>query len=59
MQMNVKGNTLVIELDVSDKAVKAAKLSGSGKSKVVATTGGFLAVPGKDGLKIALNLISK
>ena len=59
MEMTVKGNTLVIELDISDKAIKAASMSSSGKSKVVATSGGFLAVPGKNGLKIALNLIVK
>lgn len=54
MEYAIKGNELIIKIDVSDKAVNAAKDSKSGKSKVVATTNGFVSV---GGFRLSLNLI--
>lgn len=41
MTIELKGDQLVITVDVSDKALKAAPKSKSGKTRVVATTRGF------------------
>jgi len=47
----VEGKTLVIRVDLTSKGAP----SKSGKSIVVATTGGFLDLG--DGLKLGLNLV--
>ena len=49
--MNVKGNKLTIEVDLS----KEFGESSSGKSIVVATTAGNVAVPGREDVKIGIN----
>jgi hypothetical protein len=56
MQVKVQGDKLIIEIDVSPAALKAAPLSKTGKSRLVASTGGFVAVEGKGNLKLGLNL---
>lgn len=54
----IKGDKLIIEVDVSAKAFKAAKPSGSGKTRMVCSTGGFSRVDGSvNGLRISLNVI--
>jgi len=52
VQMTIKGNklTIVVELD------KDYGLSSSGKSQIIASTQGNKSVPGKDGIKIGLNV---
>lgn len=57
LKMEVKGNKLVIEVDVSDDALKNAPMSKTGKSRMVATTGGFNAV--NDKVRVSLNVITK
>jgi hypothetical protein len=52
IQMEVQGNTLVIRVDLS----KAYGLSGSGKSVIIASTGGNVSVPSRDEVKIGLNV---
>jgi len=52
IQIEVQGNTLVIRVDLS----KAYGLSGSGKSVIIASTGGNVAVPNRDEVKIGLNV---
>jgi len=52
IQMEVQGNALVIRVDLS----KAYGLSGSGKSVIIASTGGNVTVPGRDEVKIGLNV---
>lgn len=52
IRMEVQDNTLVITVDLS----KAYGLSGSGKSVIVASTGGNVAVPGRDEVKLGLNV---
>ena len=52
MEMKVTGNILTISVDLS----KSIGASASGKSELIASTGGNAAIPGKPDLKIGLNL---
>lgn len=42
----VDGGFLLLRIPVSDAALKAAKVSSTGKSRLVGSTGGFSPVPG-------------
>ena len=54
--MNVKGNKLTIEVDLSKEFGKSA----SGKTTIIATTGGNQPVPGTDtGAIVGLNIYKK
>lgn len=55
INMEVKGDKLTIVVDLS----KSHGNSKSGKSVVIATTGGNADVPGKSGIKIGLNIYRK
>ena len=55
VEMSVKGNVLTITVDLS----KNQGLSSSGKSNVIATTEGNISVPGKEEVKIGLNIYKK
>ncbi len=48
----IKGDTLVLTIDISKAARDAAKDSKSGKSKILATTSGFT---GFGDVKVSLN----
>lgn len=48
----VKGDTLVLTIDISEGARKSAQPSKSGKTKILATTGGFT---GFGDVKVSLN----
>jgi hypothetical protein len=52
IEMSVQGNTLVITVDLS----KTYGLSASGKSEVIASTGGNISVPGREQVKVGLNI---
>lgn len=52
VQIETKGALLVITIDTS----KAGTPSKTGKSMIIASTGGSATVPGKPGLKLGLNL---
>jgi hypothetical protein len=52
VSMRVEGNTLVIMVDLS----KEYGLSASGKSMVIASTGGNISVPGQEDVKVGLNV---
>lgn len=52
IEMSVQGNTLVIKVDLS----KTYGLSASGKSEVIASTGGNISVPGRESVKVGLNI---
>jgi len=56
MVTEVVDGHLIIKIDVSERAVKAAPMSSTGKNKLLATSEGHVAIPGTDGLKIGLNL---
>lgn len=58
-EMNVKGNKLVIEVDISDKTIEQSPLSKTGKSKVIATTNGFTTVDEKRGVRASFNIITR
>lgn len=51
----IEGHFLHITMDISPDKIKAAKVSGSGKSKLVASTQGTIRVEGTE-LKLGLNL---
>ncbi|HLZ62492.1 MAG TPA: hypothetical protein VKR06_36565 [Ktedonosporobacter sp.] len=52
VQMNVEGTKLVIVVDLSQEL----GISSSGKSITVASTEGNVAVPGREEIKIGLNI---
>ena len=54
----LEGGKLHMVIDVSDKATAKAKLSKSGDNKIVATTGGWTAIVGTNGLRINLNVLA-
>jgi hypothetical protein len=53
--MTVDGTTLIIKVDLSKDFGK----SSSGKSIIIASTEGNVAVPGKEDVKIGLNIYKK
>lgn len=55
----VKGNKLIVTMDVSAATINGAQPSSSGKTNAVASTGGFTAVDGKPGLSLSINLAQK
>ncbi len=57
----IKGDKLIITVDIGKAAVGAAPPSSSGKTKLIATTGGAcsIAVPGATGAAFALNVTCK
>ena len=52
VEMKVEGNKLIIKVDLS----KNFGASRSGKSKVIASSEGNLSVPGKEKIKLGLNV---
>lgn len=56
MEMEVKDNKLVITIDISPEACKAAPVSKSGKSRIIASSGGFQKIPGRPEVTIGLNV---
>ena len=53
---SVKGDKLIIEIDIGKSAIAKAEMSKSGKNKLLATTGGFTSVQGANGIRIGLNV---
>ncbi len=51
-----KGKTLDIRIHLDDKAIGAAPMSSTGKSKLIANTSGFTPVMLPDGTKLNLNV---
>lgn len=52
VEMKVSGNMLTISVDLS----KSGAISRTGKSTLIASTGGNVPVPGKPEMKLGLNL---
>lgn len=52
----VVDNALILRIPMSPEALAQARPSKTGKTKLLATTNGFTAVPGADGIKIGLNV---
>jgi len=55
IKMNIVGDILTIKVDLS----KTFGKSGSGKSTIIASTEGNVSVPGKEEVKIGLNVYTK
>ncbi len=55
IEMNVAGDVLTIKVDLS----KTFGKSSSGKSTIIASTEGNVSVPGKEEVKIGLNVYTK
>jgi len=55
IEMNVDGDILTIKVDLS----KTFGKSSSGKSTIIASTEGNVSVPGKEEVKIGLNVYTK
>jgi hypothetical protein len=55
VEMTVNGDILTIEVDLS----KTFGKSSSGKSTIIASTEGNVSVPGRDEIKIGLNVYTK
>lgn len=53
----VKGDKLLITVDISAATVSAAPRSASGKTKLVGSTGGAVSIQG--GLTYSLNIMAK
>ncbi len=58
VQTEVKGNKMVITVDISPPMLSKAPMSSSNKNKLVASSGGYLPIDGSD-FKISLNVITK
>jgi hypothetical protein len=52
VHMEVQGNLLVMTIDLS----QTMGVSASGKSEIIATTGGNVSLPGYDEIKIGVNV---
>lgn len=55
IEMSVDGDILTIKVDIS----KTFGRSGSGKSTIIASTEGNVSIPGRDEVKIGLNVYTK
>lgn len=59
VQAEIKGDKLVLTIDISDKVLKNAPRSSTGKSQVIASTHGFTQVGNGLGLQMGVNIIKK
>ena len=55
VEMQVTGDILTIKVDLSQRHGK----SGSGKNEIVASTEGNQSIPGRDVIKIGVNVYTK
>jgi hypothetical protein len=55
MEMTIDGDILTIKVDLS----KTFGKSSSGKSTIIASTEGNVSIPGRDEVKIGLNVYTK
>ena len=55
IEMQVNGDVLIVTIDLSQRHGK----SGSGKNEIVASTEGNQSIPGRDEIKIGVNVYTK
>ena len=55
IEMQVNGDVLTVTIDLSQRHGK----SGSGKNEIVASTEGNQSLPGRDAIKIGVNVYTK
>lgn len=56
MQYALDNGVLLLAIPVTKDAIAAAHLSASGKTRILATTSGFVPIPGTSGVKVGLNV---
>jgi len=56
VNMSVEGSTLVIRVELEGVSMRPSR---SGKTKIIATTSGNIAVPQKPSIKLGLNVYTK
>jgi len=56
VNFEVDGDLLRITVDLSPHTIAAAMPSGSGKTRLVASTSGFIQLPPANGVKLSLGL---
>ena len=56
-KVTMSGTKLLIEIDASPGAIKAAAPSRTGKTRLLATTSGAVPVDGHPTIKVALNVM--
>jgi len=60
MRITYENGEVVVRIPCTVEDAKAAPPSKTGKSRMIASTNGFAAVPGApDGVRLSLNLIGK
>jgi hypothetical protein len=60
MKITYEKGEVVVRIPCTEETVKGAPVSKTGKSRMIATTGGFSAVDGAPpGVRVSLNLIGK
>ncbi len=60
MKITYENGEVVVRIPCDEAIAKAAPPSKSGKSRMIANTGGFVRVEGApEGVKLSLNLIGK
>lgn len=59
VQVASDGQFAYVRMDISDKAISGAAPSKSGKTRLVAGSGGFVGVPDHEELRLSLNLTTK
>lgn len=52
VKLSTRGNTLIIEVDLTEEH----GVSASGKSVTVASSGGAIAIPGNEDIKVNVNV---
>jgi len=55
VEMSTEGDVLIIRVDLTKRFGR----SRSGKTEIVATTGGNISVPGHEDVKLGLNLYTR
>lgn len=56
VKTEIRGSQLIITIDISQNQVTNAPLSSTGKSRLVASSAGFMRVPGNDHIGLNLNV---
>ena len=59
IEMTREGDMLLLRMKIDSKTIESAPFSSTGKTKLVATTGGAAPVPDLVGVSVAVNLTAK
>ena len=56
LRFAANNGVLLVEIDISADARAKASPSKTGKTKLLGTTNGWLAIPGSDGVRVSINV---